>query len=71
MFNHNHPFIYFFRHRELSLHREPIADLLDRNTLERIALTAFFDYYRDHPDEPPSKYRHFPQTYVYLNMEKH
>jgi len=49
---------------------EPIAEVLERAALERSSLTAFFNYNRDHPNEPPSLYHDFPRTHVYLKREK-
>ena len=49
---------------------EPIADVLERAALERSSLTAFFNYNRDHPNEPASLYHDFPRTHVYLKRDK-
>ena len=49
---------------------EPIADVLERAALERSSLTAFFNYNRDHPNEPASLYHDFPRTHVYVKRDK-
>jgi len=49
---------------------ESITDVLERDTLERSSLTAFFNYNRVHPDEQPSKHYTIPPIHGCLKRER-